>query len=121
MAERRRIVPTIANGNPFLSHNIVSELAKAWDSADQMEPEFPFEVKTRYQDVTGIRKFESTVKMAYCPIAENTARQQALATVVPRIEHKIIKKVKAGNIGGLGGVLFIYGGASSLLKAIHRG
>jgi hypothetical protein len=76
----------------------LSELAKAWDRTDQAEPEFPFEVRIRYRDVTETRKFESTVKMAYCPIAENSARQQALRNVVPRSEYKIIKIIEGGSI-----------------------
>jgi hypothetical protein len=91
MAERRKIVPTIKDGNPFSTSDILRELRKAFDEHGQLETmELPFEIRLGYEDVTRTRKFQTVVKMAYSPVAENNARDNALKQP-PRNEYKIVR------------------------------
>jgi hypothetical protein len=53
--------------------------------------EVPFEVKIKYQDVTGTRKFESTVKMIYSPAEERFASGSIGSNVAIKREYKIIR------------------------------
>jgi hypothetical protein len=90
MAERKKLLPKIANQNPFSATDFLHEMERVWDARGQQEEEFPFEIKIRYEDVTGLKKFQSTVKMAYCPVEAMKARRHAL-NPPPRTEYQIIK------------------------------
>jgi hypothetical protein len=90
MAQCKKLIPKAVSSEPFTSTDMLGELDKAWTARGQMQDEFPFEIKIRYEDVTGTKKFESTVGMAYCPMEEDRARRHAL-NPPPRPEYKMIK------------------------------
>ncbi len=92
MAEHKKIIPGIDGHNPFLGAGFLSELRKAFDRHGQIETmRLPFQIKIKYEDVTGTRKFESTVDMVYSPIEEDNARRYLGKNIVPRPESSIVK------------------------------
>jgi hypothetical protein len=69
MAQHKTIVPKIAGRNPLSATDFLSELRRSFARHGKIETmQLPFQVKINYEDVTGKRKFESTVGMAYSPI-----------------------------------------------------
>jgi hypothetical protein len=63
MAERKTLLPRPRSGNPFAAAgSILGELERAYDQNGNSENlELEFQVKTKYEDVTGQKKFESSL------------------------------------------------------------
>lgn len=81
--EHKRVTPTIGE-DIFPTHNILSELEKAWRASweegdsDPERVDFEFQIRIRYRDFRE-RQFETTVTLNYRPLEVHEASRNVLA------------------------------------------
>jgi hypothetical protein len=91
-----KIIAPIIGDDMFPSHNILSELDKAWrqaweseetkNEAMMKEAEFPFEIKVNYRDSKS-RTFEAITRFRYCPIEYEAAMKNRNHRDILKIVH----------------------------------
>jgi hypothetical protein len=89
MNQHKRMLPIIGDAAPLENRNILSALERAFHG--QAGDDFPFEITINYEDVTGHKKFATTVGLVYSPLQHVLAANHALAA--QRRECKIIELV----------------------------
>ncbi len=100
MNQHLEMLPVVEGVSRDQMHDIVDVLTRAWQEYALAEGEmdqstdltkFPFTIQVRYEEVSGTRKFESTIELVY------SNKEHVMARLVrekyPEREHKIIEIV----------------------------